>query len=111
MVRNTTQIAGGGVATNLNERPSQNGEKCFLCQIVRQGLVTTDSAQVSPNTCLMIGDQRGCIQGRIYIGGVQRLCAQYDYPKSPLITFPLLAIFIGRPLRLVKVVSKEIPKA
>ena len=30
-----------------------------------------------------------------------------DYANSSLITLPLLAIFIGRPLLLVKVVSRE----
>ncbi len=33
------------------------------------------------------------------------------YANNSRITLPLLAIFIGRPLRLVKVVSKETPKA
>src|ERR1043165_3509412 len=34
-----------------------------------------------------------------------------DYANSSLITLPLLAIFIGRPLLLVKGVSSEMPRA
>ena len=37
--------------------------------------------------------------------------AKKPYANSSLMILPLLAIFMGRPLLLVKVVSKEIPRA
>jgi hypothetical protein len=42
---------------------------------------------------------------------VSRIDDWTDQEKSSLITFPELAIFIGRPLLLVKVVSSDIPSA
>ena len=35
----------------------------------------------------------------------------YFYANSSLMTLPLLAIFMGRPLLLVKVVEREMPRA
>src|SRR5207248_10472168 len=45
-----------------------------------------------------------CVRGR-------RDACPTDYANSSLITLPLLAIFIGRPLLLVNVVSSEMPRA
>lgn len=72
MVGDSAEISRRGSKTDLFEWSPENGQKSLLRQIIRQGAIAAQSAQISPHARLMATDEllkfQRCFAGRGQFG-------------------------------------------